>query len=350
RFRVDGFLRTKIKPPMVLRDAIVSRVKIMANLDIGERRLPQEGRSKLNVRGIEGRDQIDLRVSTLPTLFGEKVTLRILDQRKLPAHLGVLGLDPVSLSRLQRAVNRAYGMVLVTGPTGSGKTSTLYTCLGELNSDEVNIMTVEDPVEICLPGINQIQINEQIGRTYAKVLRSFLRQDPDVVMVGEIRDFETAEIAVKAALTGHLVLSTLHTNDAPSAIDRLVHMGVPAYLVANSVNLICAQRLVRTICQGCVQELILSQDELESLELTTEEAGHSQVFRGSGCSKCEGTGFKGRTGLFEVMEMSSDLRQTVVRGADVAQIRHQARRQGMLTLRESGLIKVHSAITTRQEV
>jgi len=350
RFRVDGYLRAGASLPIRMRDAIISRIKIMANLDIGERRLPQEGRIKLGFAEFEANGQIDLRVSTMPTLFGEKVTLRILDQRKLPPDLSALGLDQEGLERLQRAVTQTYGMVLVTGPTGSGKTSTLYTCLDGLNSDEVNIMTVEDPVEISFPGINQVQIDDQIGRTFARALRSFLRQDPNIIMVGEIRDLETAEIAVKAALTGHLVLSTLHTNDAPSTINRLLHMGVQPYLVANSVNLICAQRLVRRICRGCAQQATLSSEEIRSSGISLNDSGYVESLRGKGCDQCEGTGYKGRTGLFEVMEMSETLRRLVVNGADVARIREQAQKEGMFTLRESGLRKIRSGITTLDEV
>jgi len=350
RFRVDGFLRTRTRPPMGLRDAIISRLKIMANLDIGERRLPQEGRIKLSVAEGGDKRQIDLRVSTMPTLFGEKVALRILDQRKLPADLSALGLDDAGLNRLQAAVSRAFGMILVTGPTGSGKTSTLYTCLDSLNSENVNIMTAEDPVEICFPGINQVEINEQIGRTFAKALRSFLRQDPNIIMVGEIRDLETAEIAVKAALTGHLVLSTLHTNDAPSAVSRLVHMGIPSYLVASSVNLICAQRLVRKICRNCLSEETPAPEELVSLGFPLQDGCSVKAYRGIGCRDCDNTGYRGRTGLFEVMEVSPKVRKILVGEAAVSQIRRQAREEGMLTLRESGLQKIRSGITSIEEV
>jgi type IV pilus assembly protein PilB len=331
---------------MDLRDAIISRIKIMANLDIGERRLPQEGRIKLSLAEADGGGQIDCRVSTTPTLFGEKTALRILDHRKLPPDLVALGLDQESLERMRKAISRAYGMLLVTGPTGSGKTSTLYTCLNGLNSEEVNIMTAEDPVEICLPGINQVQIDEQIGRTFAAALRSFLRQDPNIIMVGEIRDLETAEMAVKAALTGHLVLSTLHTNDAPSAINRLLHMGVAPYLVANSVNLICAQRLVRKICTGCAQESLPTPAEAAAIGIPPD----FKVFRAGGCRLCDETGYSGRTGLFEVMEMSSALRGLLVNGGAISEIRQQARQDGMLTLRESGLKKIRSGITTIEEV
>lgn len=346
RFRVDGFLRTRVKPPLTLQDAIISRIKIMANLDIGERRLPQEGRIKFGLREEDGGVQIDFRVSTTPTLFGEKAALRILDLRKIPSDLVALGLEQQSLERVRRAVSRAYGMVLVTGPTGSGKTSTLYTCLKRLNSEEVNIMTAEDPVEISLAGINQVQIDEPIGRTFASALRSFLRQDPNIIMVGEIRDLETAEIAVKAALTGHLVLSTLHTNDAPSAINRLLHMGVAPYLVANSLNLVCAQRLVRRICQGCTEEGVLTAGEAAILGNPTD----LKAYRGKGCARCDNTGYKGRTGLFEVMEMSRALRELLVDGASLSEICQQARKDGMLTLRESGLEKIRSGITTVEEV
>jgi type IV pilus assembly protein PilB len=343
RFRIDGFLRTWVHPPSELRDGVISRLKVMANLDIGERRLPQEGRIKLTFA--DG-GQIDCRISTTPTLFGEKVALRLLDHRRLLPELAALGLDSKSLEKLRNAVNQAYGMLLVTGPTGSGKTSTLYTCLNELNSEAVNIMTAEDPVEICLPGINQVQIDEQIGRTFATSLRSFLRQDPNIIMVGEIRDLETAEIAVKAALTGHLVLSTLHTNDAPSSINRLLHMGVAPYLVASSVNLICAQRLVRRICVACAEQVTPNPAEIAAFGNPND----FRVFRGRGCRTCGDTGYKGRTGLFEVMEMSPVLRAMIVSGVGISEIREQAMRAGMLTLRESGLNKICSGITTVEEV
>jgi type IV pilus assembly protein PilB len=346
RFRIDGFLRTWVHLPMELRDGVISRLKIMANLDIGERRLPQEGRIKLSLASRDSADQIDCRLSTTPTLFGEKAALRLLDHRKLPSSLEALGLDRESLEVLRKAVNQAYGMLLVTGPTGSGKTSTLYTCLNELNSESVNIMTAEDPVEICLPGVNQVQIDDQAGRSFATALRSFLRQDPNIIMVGEIRDLETAEIAVKAALTGHLVLSTLHTNDAPSTIDRLIEMGVAPYLVASSVNLVCAQRLVRRVCENCAEEVVPEPAEVAAFKGPDD----LRVFRGRGCRECGGTGYKGRTGLFEVMEMSPSLKAMIVAGADVSEIREQALQAGMIPLRKSGRNKIRSGITTVEEV
>jgi type IV pilus assembly protein PilB len=350
RFRVDGVLYTMMRPPIRLRDAIVSRLKIMANLDISERRLPQDGRIKITTSSGNHRKRIDFRVSSMPTLFGEKVVLRLLDAEKLPTDLSKLGFEGDSLDQVRHAISRPYGMVLVTGPTGSGKTSTLYTCLSKLNTDEVNIMTAEDPVEFNFPGINQVQINEHIGRTFAETLRGFLRQDPNIIMVGEVRDLETAEIAVKAALTGHLVLSTLHTNDAPSTINRMLNMGVEPFLVASSVNLICAQRLVRVICRACKKEVQTPPEALVGLGVPESEVHRIRTFKGTGCPNCNNTGFKGRTGLFEVMEVTSTVQDMILSHAGPNDIRRAARNSGMLTLREVGLLKIARGVTTVEEV
>ncbi len=350
RFRIDGVLFTMMRPPTRLRDAIVSRLKIMASLDISERRLPQDGRIRIHISQTGKKKRIDFRVSTLPTLFGEKVVLRLLDPDKLPTDLEALGFEGKGLAQLRNAISKPYGMFLVTGPTGSGKTSTLYTCLNRLNTDGVNIMTAEDPVEFNFPGINQVQINEQVGRTFAEALRAFLRQDPNIIMVGEIRDLETAEIAVKAALTGHLVLSTLHTNDAPSTITRLLNMGVEPFLVSSSVNLICAQRLVRVICPNCKEEAGTPVEALVGLGVPEADARRIRTWRGAGCPACNQSGYKGRTGLFEVMEITPTLQDLILNQASPLEIRRAARREGMLTLREVGLMKVAKGITTVDEV
>lgn len=350
RFRLDGVLYTIMRPPFRLRDAIISRLKIMANLDISERRLPQDGRIKISISQGGKKKKIDFRVSSLPTLFGEKLVLRLLDPEKLPDNLSKLGFHEAAMDQVQAAIGKPYGMFLVTGPTGSGKTSTLYTCLSQLNTENVNIMTAEDPVEFNFPGINQVQINEQIGRTFAGALRAFLRQDPNIIMVGEIRDLETAEIAIKAALTGHLVLSTLHTNDAPSTIGRLLNMGVEPFLVASSVQLICAQRLVRRICPECKEEDELTPAMIRSMRITAIQADGLIAYRGKGCSNCNDSGYKGRTGLFEVMEMTPDFQELILNRAGNAEIRRMARENGMLTLREIGLEKVKAGITTMEEV
>lgn len=350
RFRIDGILYTVMNPPIRVRDAVVSRVKIMANLDIGERRIPQDGRIKILILISGRRRKIDFRVSTIPTLFGEKVVLRLLDPEKLPSDLGQLGFERDALERFERAVTKPYGMVLVTGPTGSGKTSTLYTSLAKLNTEEVNIMTVEDPVEFNFHGINQVQISEQVGRTFAGALRSFLRQDPNIILVGEIRDLETAEIAVKAALTGHLLLSTLHTNDAPSSIVRLTNMGIEPFLVASALNIICAQRLVRKICPGCKEEYQGPIDLLQSLGIPDEEIDSLTLYKGKGCKNCGGTGYKGRTGLYEVMENTPAIQELILAGATASELRRTARKEGMLTLREAGIKKMKEGITTLDEV
>src|SRR6202158_5018523 len=315
RFRIDGVLYDVMHPPLKLRDALISRVKIMAKLDISEKRLPQDGRIKIKVKVDARSRELDFRVSTLPTLFGEKVVLRLLDKENLMLDMTKLGFEEESLVKFKRNISKPYGMVLVTGPTGSGKTNTLYSALQSLNTVDTNIMTAEDPVEFNLPGVNQVQMKEQIGLNFAAALRSFLRQDPNIVLVGEIRDFETAEIAIKAALTGHLVLSTLHTNDAPSTISRLMNMGIEPFLVATSVNLICAQRLVRRICSKCKEELEVPQQALIDAGFTPEEAKTTKIYHGKGCSACGKGGYKGRAGLYEVMEITAELRALILVGA-----------------------------------
>ncbi|HSK70762.1 MAG TPA: type IV-A pilus assembly ATPase PilB [Pyrinomonadaceae bacterium] len=350
RFRIDGVLYDVMHPPMKMRDALISRLKIMAKLDISEKRLPQDGRIKIKVKVDNRSRELDFRVSTLPTLFGEKVVLRLLDKDKLMLDMTRLGFEPQSLEKFQRNISKPYGMVLVTGPTGSGKTNTLYSALQSLNTPETNIMTAEDPVEFNLPGINQVQMKEQIGLNFAAALRSFLRQDPNIVLVGEIRDFETAEIAIKAALTGHLVLSTLHTNDAPSTISRLVNMGIEPFLVATSVNLIQAQRLIRRVCSECKEEQKVPIEALIEIGFSAEESGSLKIYKGKGCQTCNGTGYKGRIGLYEVMEVTEDLRELIIIGASAIELRRQAMELGMITLRESGLYKIRQGITTIEEV
>lgn len=350
RFRIDGVLYDVMSPPMKMRDALISRLKIMAKLDISEKRLPQDGRIKIKVKIDNRSRELDFRVSTLPTLFGEKVVLRLLDKDKLMLDMSKLGFEPDSLEKFQRAIANPYGMVLVTGPTGSGKTNTLYSALQSLNTSETNIMTAEDPVEFNLEGINQVQMKEQIGLNFAAALRSFLRQDPNIVLVGEIRDFETAEIAIKAALTGHLVLSTLHTNDAPSTISRLVNMGIEPFLVATSVNLIQAQRLIRRICKNCKEETHVPKEALVEAGFSPEEAAGLTVYKGRGCETCLNTGYKGRVGLYEVMEVTDELRELIIIGASAIELRRKAIELGMVTLRESGLCKIRDGITTIEEV
>ncbi|HLG17582.1 MAG TPA: type IV-A pilus assembly ATPase PilB [Blastocatellia bacterium] len=350
RFRMDGVLYNIMTPPLKMRDALTSRLKIMARLDIAEKRLPQDGRIKLRVR-LEGRSrELDFRVSTLPTIFGEKLVLRLLDKENLRLDMTQLGFEPQSLEKFTRNISRPYGMVLVTGPTGSGKTSTLYSAIQSLNTPETNIMTAEDPVEFNLPGINQVQMKESIGLNFAAALRSFLRQDPNIILVGEIRDFETAEIAVKAALTGHLVLSTLHTNDAPSTISRLMNMGIEPFLVATSVNLIQAQRLIRRICKECKSEVHTPLEAMIDIGFAASEAKEIRTFRGAGCGACNGTGYKGRTGLYEVMEVTDELRELILVGASGLELRRKAIDEGMLTLRQSGLEKIRQGYTTVEEV
>jgi type IV pilus assembly protein PilB len=350
RFRMDGVLYNIMTPPMKMRDALTSRLKIMARLDIAEKRLPQDGRIKIRVR-LENRSrELDFRVSTLPTIFGEKMVLRLLDKENLRLDMTQLGFEPASLEKFKRNIAKPYGMVLVTGPTGSGKTSTLYSAIQSLNTPETNIMTAEDPVEFNLPGINQVQMKESIGLNFAAALRSFLRQDPNIILVGEIRDFETAEIGVKAALTGHLVLSTLHTNDAPSTISRLMNMGIEPFLVATSVNLIQAQRLVRRICRECKTEVKCLEEALIDVGFPASEVKEIKTFKGAGCSTCNGTGYKGRVGLYEVMEITEDLRELILVGASGLELRRKAIEEGMLTLRQSGLEKIRLGMTSLEEV
>lgn len=350
RFRIDGILYDVMHPPMKMRDPLISRLKIMAKLDISEKRLPQDGRIKIKVKVDNRSRELDFRVSSLPTLFGEKVVLRLLDKDKLMLDMTKLGFEPQSLEIFQRNISKPYGMVLVTGPTGSGKTNTLYSALQSLNTSETNIMTAEDPVEFNLAGINQVQMKEQIGLNFAAALRSFLRQDPNIVLVGEIRDFETAEIAIKAALTGHLVLSTLHTNDAPSTISRMVNMGIEPFLVATSVNIIQAQRLIRRVCANCKEEVKLPPEALVEVGFSEEEASSIVNFKGAGCEVCNGTGFKGRVGLYEVMEVTDELRELIIIGASAIELRKRAIELGMITLRQSGLYKLREGITTLEEV
>jgi len=350
RFRIDGILYNVMAPPMKFRDAITSRMKIMAKLDIAEKRLPQDGRIKIRFAVDGATKEIDFRVSCLPTLFGEKIVLRLLDKDKLMLDMTKLGFEPDSLAKLEHAIGKPWGMVLVTGPTGSGKTNTLYSSIARINTPETNIMTAEDPVEFNLVGVNQVQVRENIGLNFAAALRSFLRQDPNIILVGEIRDFETAEIAVKASLTGHLVLSTLHTNDAPGTISRLMNMGIEPFLVASSVNLICAQRLVRRICTPCKEPHPSPAPALVDAGFTPEEAQRVIPQKGRGCDRCNGTGYKGRVGLYEVMEITEELRELILVGASALELKRKAIEEGMVTLRRSGLLKVMDGVTTIEEV
>jgi type IV pilus assembly protein PilB len=347
RLRVDGVLEEIMRPPVKLKNAITSRIKVMAALDIAERRLPQDGRIKLKL----GRDQeMDFRVSVLPTLFGEKIVLRLLDKSTLQLDMTKLGFEEGQLKDFKDSISKPYGMVLVTGPTGSGKTTTLYSALSELNKIASNISTAEDPVEFNLVGINQVQIHEEIGFSFASALRAFLRQDPDIIMVGEVRDFETAEIAIKAALTGHLVLSTLHTNDAPSTINRLLNMGVEPFLVASSVNLILAQRLARVICSNCRGPVELPPQALLDIGVAREDIGAFTCFQGVGCPQCNGSGYRGRIALYEVIPISEELRDLVLSGASASEIKRCAVSLGMKTLRQSGISKLKEGVTTVAEV
>jgi type IV pilus assembly protein PilB len=350
RFRVDGILHNIMALPMRTRDPLISRLKIMAKLDISEKRLPQDGRIKIRLRVEERSRDLDLRVSSVPTHFGEKVVMRLLDKTKLQLDMTQLGFDQEPLRRFKDSIDRPYGIVLVTGPTGSGKTNTLYSAIAALNEPTVNIMTAEDPIEFNLAGINQVQMKEQIGLTFASALRSFLRQDPDIILVGEIRDFETAEIAVKAALTGHLVLSTLHTNDAPSTINRLMNMGIEPFLVATSVNCICAQRLVRRVCTQCTEDLETPPQMLIQVGFAPDEVKTLRVKRGRGCERCNNTGYKGRVGLFEVLQFSDEIRDMILSGASSIELKRKAIEEGMVSLRMSGLQKIRDGSTTLEEV
>ena len=347
RFRVDGVLYEVMRPPMRMRNALASRLKILASLDIAERRLPQDGRIKLKAGKAK---EMDFRVSVLPTIFGEKIVLRILDKSSLQLDMTRLGFETEQLRDFQEAIHRPYGMVLVTGPTGSGKTTTLYSALSDLNRTTDNISTAEDPVEYNFAGINQVQIREEIGLTFASALRSFLRQDPDIIMVGEIRDYETAEISVKAALTGHLVLSTLHTNDAPSTITRLLNMGIEPFLGSSSVNLVVAQRLARRVCGNCREEAKVPPKALSDAGMRPERIRLARPAKGKGCDECNTTGFRGRVALYEVMPVREEIKELVLRGGSALDIKREAVRLGMKTLRQSGLSKLEEGITTLEEI
>ncbi len=350
RYRIDGVLYEMMHPPLRLRDAIISRIKILAKLDIAEKRLPQDGRIKIKTKVQDKMKELDYRVSILPTIFGEKVVMRLLDRDNLMLDMTRLGFEADSLRKFEAAILKPYGMVLVTGPTGSGKTNTLYSALQRINTTEVNIITAEDPVEFNLVGVNQVQMKEQIGLNFAAALRSFLRQDPNIILVGEIRDFETAEVAIKAAMTGHLVLSTLHTNDAPSSINRLMNMGIEPFLVATSVHLIAAQRLVRRICGSCKEPIEMPPAALANLGFSEREVRSLRLFRGRGCERCSNTGYKGRVALYEVMEINDDIRELVLSGASALELRAKAVENSMLTLRGSGLQKIRDGLTTVDEV
>jgi len=347
RFRIDGVLQEIMSPPLRLKNALVSRLKVMAGLDIAERRLTQDGRIKLKM-GIGG--ELDIRVSILPTLFGEKVVMRLLDKSNLQLDMSRLGFDPQNLKDFQEAIHKPYGMILITGPTGSGKSTTLYSALSELNKPDVNISTAEDPVEYNLVGINQVQVRDQIGLDFAACLRSFLRQDPDIIMVGEIRDLETAQIAIKAALTGHLVLSTLHTNDCPATVDRLINMGVEPFLLTSSINLILAQRLVRRICEQCKEPVQLRSEVLINLGVDAADGGGGfPTFHGRGCSNCGNTGYRGRLAVYEVMVMRDELKELILKGVSAMELKRAAVKLGLSTLRMSALQKVREGLTTVDE-
>ena len=347
RYRIDGVLYEVMKPPMKLKNAITSRLKIMAEMDIAERRLPQDGRIKIKLPG--GKD-MDYRVNCLPTLFGEKVCLRLLDKSNLQLDMTKLGYEPQALEWFKREIHKPFGMVLVTGPTGSGKTVSLYSALSELNKTTENISTAEDPVEFNFAGINQVQMHEEIGLNFAAALRAFLRQDPDIIMIGEIRDFETAEIGVKAALTGHLVLSTLHTNDAPSTINRLLNMGIEPFLVASAVNLITAQRLGRRVCSECKQVEDIPKQALLDAGVPAEEVDEFVCYKGTGCPVCNNTGYKGRVGIYQVMPMFEEIREMVLAGANTAEIKRESMRVGVKTMRQSALTKLKEGMTSLEEV
>ena len=346
RYRLDGALQEVMKPPIKLKAALTSRVKIMSNLNIAERRVPQDGRIKIKV----GKKVIDFRVSTLPVIFGEKIVMRILDKSNLTLDLQTFGFEPQAEKDLMTAITNPYGMVLVTGPTGSGKTTTLYSALSQINNIDVNIMTAEDPVEYNIHGINQVLVRNEIGMTFAAALKAFLRQDPNIIMVGEIRDLETGSIAIKAALTGHLVLSTLHTNDAPSTVTRMIDMGIEPFNVASAVNLIVAQRLIRRICKDCKAEFEYPSDELAVLGMKDEELADFTFYKGAGCDACDDSGYKGRAGLYEVMALTPALRRLILQGASTADLQDQAVEDGMLTLRMDGIMKLRKGVTTLEEI
>ena len=350
RFRTDGQLVTVMNLPLTIKDALTSRLKIMARLNIAERRIPQDGRIRLNVRLGDGVKEMDFRVSILPTLFGEKIVMRLLDKGDLQFDMTGLGLDHESLERFQRAIHKPFGLILVTGPTGSGKTNTLYSAISQINQPHVNIMTAEDPVEFTMQGVNQVQINERIGMNFAAALRSFLRQDPDVVLIGEMRDRETADMAIKASLTGHLVMSTVHTNSAAAAIDRLVNMDIEPFLIASALQLICAQRLVRRICNACKETVFVVPAVLRQAGFANGELEHLEIKKGRGCDRCRGSGYKGRVGLYEVMEINDEIRKLILEHASVIEIREAAERNGMVTLRGSGLQKVRDGVTSLEQV
>ena len=347
RYRIDGVLYEVMKPPLKLKNAITSRIKIMAELDIAERRLPQDGRIKIKLGG--GKD-MDFRVSCLPTLFGEKIVLRLLDKGSLQTDLTKLGYEPEALAHFMHEIHKPFGMVLVTGPTGSGKTVSLYSAISELNKVSDNISTAEDPVEFNFAGINQVQMHDDIGLTFSSALRAFLRQDPDIIMIGEIRDFETAEIAIKAALTGHLVLSTLHTNDAPATINRLLNMGIEPFLVASAVNLITAQRLARRVCIECSQREDIPVQALIDAGVSPDEASSYVCMRGTGCPACNNTGYKGRVGFYQVMPMREEIKELILNGANTAEIKRESIRIGIKTMRQSGLTKLKEGVTSFEEV
>ncbi|HDP95726.1 MAG TPA: type IV-A pilus assembly ATPase PilB [Candidatus Aminicenantes bacterium] len=350
RFRIDGVLHEYMTPPMNLRNKVLARVKLIAGIDIAERRLPQDGRIKTKLKINDQIKVVDMRVSSLPTIHGEKIVIRILDKDNLMLDMTKLGFEPLSLKRFDSNISEPWGIVLVTGPTGSGKTNTLYSAISKLNDEGVNILTAENPVEFNIFGINQVNIREQIGLTFAAALRSFMRQDPNIILVGEIRDFETADIAIKAALTGHLVLSTLHTNDAPSTIARMINMGIEPFLVSSAVRLVAAQRLVRRLCSKCRKPAKIPVQTLIDIGFAPEEAKKVDIFEPTGCEKCNNTGYKGRVGLFEVMEIDEELRELVMVGASTSELRQKAKEKGMLTLRRSGIEKIKEGVTTIEEV
>ncbi|OGF59025.1 MAG: type IV-A pilus assembly ATPase PilB [Candidatus Fischerbacteria bacterium RBG_13_37_8] len=350
RYRIDGVLYIVLNPPIKLKDAITSRIKIMSRMDIAEKRLPQDGRIKVKLKIQDRIKELDFRVSVIPCLFGEKVVMRLLDKDRLMLDMTKLGFETESLNKFEVAIEKPYGMILVTGPTGSGKTNTLYSAIQKINRPEVNIVTCEDPVEFNIPGVNQVMMHDQIGLNFSAALRSFLRQDPNIILVGEVRDFETAEIAIKAALTGHLVLSTLHTNDAPSAITRLMNMGIEPFLVASSIHLIVAQRLIRKVCANCKEPIKVAPQALMEIGFSEEDARNITIYKGRGCQQCHSSGYKGRIALYEVLEVNDEVKELVLVGASALEIRRKALENGMVTLRQSGLEKIRHGVTSIEEV